>query len=92
MLAALSFACRLSLCHVVLDLTSHGGEGCLDILALLSGSLEEADSVMVGHLLTLLERDSSSVLQIGLVTDQDPRDVVLSVLLNFAHPGVHGVE
>ena len=85
-------ACWLSLRDVVLDLTSHGCEGCLDILALLSWSLEEADAVMVGHLLALLERDSSSVLQIGLVSDQDSRDVVLRVLLDFAHPGVHGVE
>ena len=52
--------CRLSLLrrrlsNVVLDLTSHGREGRLDILALLSRSLEEADSVVVGHLLALLE-------------------------------------
>ena len=89
--------CRLSLLrrrlsNVVLDLTSHRREGRLDILALLSRSLEEADSVVVGHLLALLKRDGPSVLQIGLVSDQDPRDVVLRVLLNLTHPGVHGVE
>ena len=47
---------------------------------------------MVSHLLALLEADGSSALQISLVTDQDPSDVVLRVLLDFAHPGVHSVE
>ena len=47
---------------------------------------------MVGHLLALLKRDGTSVLQIGLVSDQDSRDVILSVLFDFGHPGVHSVE
>lgn len=47
---------------------------------------------MVSHLLALFERDSPSVLQIRLVSHQDSGDVVLSVLLNFTHPGVHRIE
>ena len=82
----------LSLCDVILDFSRHSRKGRLNILALLGGSLKEADTVMVGHLLTFFKGDSSSVLQIRLVSDQDPRDVVLGVLLNFTHPSVHGVE
>ena len=82
----------LTLSHIVLDFTGHGGEGRLDILALLGRRLKEAHAVVVGHLLALLKRDGTSVLQIGLVSDQDSRDVILSVLFDFGHPGVHSVE
>lgn len=47
---------------------------------------------MISHLLTFLERDSSSVLEICLVSHQDSGNVILSVLLDFAHPGVDRVE
>ena len=85
-------ASRGRLGNVVLDFSGHGRESSLDVLALLRGSLKEADTVVVRHLLSLFESDLSSALQIGLVAHQDASDVVLSVLFNFAHPGVNGVE
>ena len=87
-----SFASGLGNGHIIFDLARHGGESRLYVLALLGGGLEEPDAVVVGHLLALLEGDCSLVLQIGLVADQDASDVVLSVLLNLAHPCVHCVE
>ena len=87
-----SLAGRLGLSDVVFDLASHCLEGSLDIAALLGRGLQEAHAVVVSHLLTLLERHCASVLQISLVTNQDSSDVVLSVLLDLAHPGVHGGE
>ena len=86
------FALRLGLSDVVLNFAGHSGESSLDVLALLSGGLKEADSVVVGHLETLIEADDALVLQIGLVTNEDARDVILSVLLNLAHPSVHCAE
>ena len=85
-------ASRGRLSDVVLDFSRHGRESSLDILALLRGGLKEAHTVVVRHLLSLFESDLSSALQIGLVAHQDASDVVLSVLFNFAHPGVDGVE
>ena len=82
----------LRLSHVVFDLASHSLEGSLDVAALLGRGLQEAHTVVVGHLLTLLEGHCTSVLKISLVTDQDPRDVVLSVLFDLAHPGVDSGE
>ena len=77
---------------VVLDFSGHGREGRLDVLALLGGRLEEAYSVVVGHLLALFEGHGAAALQIGFVSHEDSRDVVLRVLLDLGHPGVHGVE
>jgi len=88
----LSLTGGLGLRNIVFDFSGHGREGRLDVSALLSGSLEEAHTVMVGHLLTLFEGNSSSVLQISLVTDQDASYVILSVLFDFTHPGVDSVE
>ena len=87
-----SLAGRLGLSDVVFDLARHSLESSLDIAALLGRSLKEAHTVVVSHLLALLERHCASVLEICLVTHQDSRDVVLSVLLDLAHPGVHGRE
>ena len=47
---------------------------------------------MVGHFLTLFERDSASVLQIALITNKNACDVILGELLNFAHPCVDCIE
>ncbi len=47
---------------------------------------------MICHLLAFFERHGTFVFQIALVSDQDSRDVVLSVLFNFAHPSVDRVE
>ena len=86
------FALRLGLSDVILDLTRHGSEGSLDVLALLGGRLEEAHTIVIGHLEALVEGDHTLILQIGLIADQDASDVVLSVLLDLAHPGVNGAE
>ena len=87
-----SLAGRLSLSHVVFDLAGHCLESSLDVAALLGRGLQEADTVVISHFLAFLERDCASVLEISLVSDQDSSDVVLSVLLDLTHPGVHGVE
>ena len=92
LLGVLRLTGRLSLSNVVLDFSRHGREGSLDILALLRRSLQEAHSVVVCHLLALLESNLSSGFEISLVANQDARDVILSVFLDFTHPGVHGVE
>ena len=78
--------------HIILDLARHRRECRLYVLALLGGGLEEAHAVVIRHLLSLLERDCSFVLQISLVAHKDPSNIVLRVLLDLAHPGVHGVE
>ena len=80
------------LSHIRFDFTGHKLESLINILALLGRGLEESDTVVVGHLLALFEGDSSLGLQISLVSDQNASDVVLGVLLDLAHPGVHGVE
>ena len=82
----------LGLSDIVFDLTSHSLESSLDVAALLGRGLKEAHTVVVSHLLALLEGHCASVLEIGLVTDQDSRDVVLSVLLDLAHPSVDSGE
>ena len=85
-------ALGLRLSDVVLDFPGHRGEGRLDVLALLGRSLQKAHTIVVSHLKALIERNHALVLKIGLVTDQDAGDVVLSVLLDLTHPGVDGAE
>ena len=47
---------------------------------------------MIGHLLSFLVGHGSVVLEIHLVADENPSDVVLRVLFDLVHPGVHAVE
>ena len=78
--------------NIRFNFACHELEGLVYILAFFGGGLEESDAVVVGHLLPFFERHSSLGLKISLVSDQNARDIVLGVLLNFAHPGVHSVE
>jgi len=88
----LRFSGRLSLSYIVFDFSGHSCKSRLYVSALLSRCLKEADSIMVGHLLTFFERNSSFVFQVSLVSDQNASDVILSVLFDLTHPSVDGVE
>ena len=81
-----------SLSHIRFDFAGHKLESLVNILALFGRGLEESNTVVVCHLLAFFERDSSLRLQISLVSDQYASNVVLGVLLDFAHPCVHRVE
>jgi hypothetical protein len=78
--------------HAVLDLAGHECEGLFDVLAVLGRSLEEAHVEMLSQLLALFVRDGALVFKIALVADKDSRNVVRSVLLDFAHPGLDSGE
>ena len=77
---------------IVLDFSRHCREGRLYVLAHLGRGLQEADAVVVGHLEALVKRDDPLVLQVGLVANQDARNVVLRVLFDLAHPSVNCAE
>ena len=47
---------------------------------------------MVGHFLSFFKGNCSLRFEINFVSDQNASDIVLGVLLNFSHPGVHSVE
>lgn len=79
-------------CDSVLDLAGHQRESLLDVLAILSRSLEETHVKVFCKLLALLEGDSTLVLKVTLVADKDARDVVRSVALDFTHPGLDSSE
>ena len=75
-----------------LNLAGHHDESLLDVLAILSRSLKEADVVVLGEFLALVGGDLAGVGHVALVADQDAGDVVAGVLLDFVHPVFDGGE
>lgn len=47
---------------------------------------------MFSEVLTLISRDLASIGHIALVSDENARNVVRSVLLDFVHPSFDGTE
>ena len=70
----------------------HQSESVLNVAALLSRSLKEANVVVVRKLLSLVIRNLAALLQVALVANEDAGDVVGGVLLDLAHPVVNGAE
>ena len=69
-----------------LNLAGHHDESLLDVLAILSRSLKEADVVVLGEFLALVGGDLAGVGHVALVADKDAGDVVARVLLDLVHP------
>ena len=82
----------LCLRNVVLDFSSHQLEGLVYIFTFFGRGLEESHAVVVCHFLTLLDRDCSLLLHIGLVSNQNSSNIVVGILLDLAHPSMHTVE
>ena len=74
------------------NFTGHHDESLLDILAVFSGGLKEANVIMLSEFLALVGGDLAGVGHIALVAHEDARDVVRGVLLDLAHPVLDGAE
>ena len=78
--------------YIGFNFTSHELEGLVDVLALLGRGFEESYTVVVGHLLSLFERNCTLRFEICFVSHQNASDVVLRILFDLAHPCVHCIE
>ena len=68
------------------NLSGHQSEWFFYIDRLLGWRLKESDIKMISELFGLLIRNLSLILKILLVSNQDSRNAISSVLINFAHP------
>ena len=69
-----------------LDLSGHHNESFLDILAVLGRSFKESNIVMLCEFLAFIGGNLTCVGEVALVADEDARNVVGGVLLDFVHP------
>lgn len=74
------------------NLSGHHCESLFNIFAVLSWGFKESDVVMFSEFLALISANLSAVLHIALVTDEDARNVVWSVLLYLVHPVLNSAE
>ena len=75
-----------------LDFSGHHEESLLNVLAVLGGSLQESNIVVLGLFLSFVSGHLSRVFHIGFIAHEDSGDVVGSVLLHLVHPVFDGVE
>ena len=72
--------------NFALNLSGHQSERFFYIDGLFGWSLKEPDIKMVGKFFSLLIWNLSLILQILFVSNENSRNVFLSMLINFAHP------